>query len=80
MKSSRSGIEVMVEDCGQDDQLIQLAVQKTYGAELAPWRDRPLDQAFPYLILDARYEKARVDHWIVDVAVLRKYLRNRLSG
>jgi putative transposase len=39
-------------------------------AELAPWRDRPLEEAFPYLILDARYEKARVDHRIVDVAVL----------
>lgn len=39
-------------------------------AELTPWRDRALEEAFPYLILDARYEKARVDHQIVDVAVL----------
>lgn len=39
-------------------------------AELAPWRERALEGAFPYLILDARYEKARVDHRIVDVAVL----------
>lgn len=38
--------------------------------ELGPWRERPLGKEFPYLLLDARYEKARVDHRIVDVAVL----------
>jgi putative transposase len=38
--------------------------------ELEPWRTRSLEEAFPYVILDARYEKARVDHRIVDVAVL----------
>lgn len=37
--------------------------------ELEPWRQRGLEEAFPYVILDARYEKARVDHRIVDVAV-----------
>lgn len=44
---------------------------KELDAELAPWRERSLEaEAFPYVILDARYEKARVDHKIVDVAVL----------
>jgi len=38
--------------------------------ELEPWRERPLEGSYPYLIVDARYEKARVDHRIVDVAVL----------
>jgi len=38
--------------------------------ELEPWRRRRLEGEFPYVILDARYEKARVDHRIVDVAVL----------
>jgi len=38
---------------------------------LAAWRGRPLDgQAVPYLILDARYEKARIDGVVRDVAVL----------
>ena len=38
---------------------------------LAAWRDRPLDgQAVRYLILDARYEKARIDGVVRDVAVL----------
>lgn len=40
-------------------------------ADLEPWRTRRLDgECFPYVMLDARYEKARVDHRIVDVAVL----------
>jgi len=39
--------------------------------ELEPWRTRPLEGArYPYVMLDARYEKARVEHRIVDVAVL----------
>jgi putative transposase len=38
--------------------------------ELEPWRRRALEETFPYVLLDARYEKARVDHRIVDVAVL----------
>src|SRR6056297_286506 len=38
---------------------------------LAAWRDRPLNgQAVPYLILDARYEKARIQGVVRDVAVL----------
>ena len=38
---------------------------------LAAWRDRPLDgMAVPYLILDARYEKARIDGVVRDVAIL----------
>ena len=38
---------------------------------LATWRDRPLDgMAVPYLILDARYEKARIDGIVRDVAIL----------
>lgn len=38
--------------------------------ELEPWRQRALEGEFPYVLVDARYEKARVDHRIVDVAVL----------
>jgi putative transposase len=39
-------------------------------AELEPWRTRLLTGKYVYLILDARYEKVRVDHRIVDMAVL----------
>jgi putative transposase len=40
-------------------------------AELAAWRDRPLEaQGYPYLFVDARYEKVRVDGRVVSQGVL----------
>ena len=42
---------------------------KLLDDELAAWRDRPLGQ-MKYLIIDARYEKARYDGVVRDVAVL----------
>lgn len=43
-------------------------------AELGRWRSRPLgEKAYPYLFVDARYEKARVDHRIVSEGVLIVY-------
>jgi len=43
-------------------------------AELERWRSRPLgEKAYPYLFVDARYEKARVDHRIVSEGVLIVY-------
>src|SRR5688572_23384526 len=39
--------------------------------ELDVWRNRPLNEvAYPYLILDARYEKVRRDGVVLDCAVL----------
>jgi putative transposase len=38
--------------------------------ELEPWRQRELEGEFPYVLVDARYEKVRVDRRIVDMAVL----------
>jgi transposase-like protein len=43
-------------------------------SELERWRKRPLhEKAYPYLFVDARYEKARVDHRIVGEGVLIVY-------
>ncbi len=40
-------------------------------AELGAWRSRSLKgEAYPYLFVDARYEKARVDHKVVSQGVL----------
>ncbi len=40
-------------------------------AELRAWRGRSLEaKAYPYLFVDARYEKARVDHRVVSQGVL----------
>lgn len=38
--------------------------------ELEPWRTRPLERSYAYVFVDARYEKVRVDHRVVDMAVL----------
>jgi putative transposase len=43
-------------------------------SELERWRNRPLhEKAYPYLFVDARYEKARVEHRIVSEGVLIVY-------
>jgi putative transposase len=40
-------------------------------AQLGAWRSRPLEaDAYPYVFVDARYEKVRVDHRIVSQGVL----------
>ncbi len=40
-------------------------------AELRAWRSRRLEaEAYPYLFVDARYEKVRVDHKVVSQGVL----------
>src|SRR5699024_6559043 len=38
--------------------------------ELEAWRSRPLEGTYPYVLLDARWEKCRRDGAIVDMAVL----------
>ena len=38
--------------------------------ELEPWRTRSLEGEHPYVFLDARYEKVRLERRVVDMAVL----------
>jgi len=38
--------------------------------DLATWRNRPLQGSWPYLFVDARYEKTRHDHRVVSQGVL----------
>jgi putative transposase len=45
-------------------------IVKKLDGELSHFARRRLDEPFPYLILDARYEKVRVDHVIQSQAVL----------
>jgi transposase-like protein len=43
----------------------------TLDAELKAWRERRLEaEAYPYLFVDARYEKARVDGRVASQGVL----------
>ena len=46
------------------------SIVKRLDAELARFMTRQLAEPFPYLIVDARYEKVRVDHVIRDQAVM----------
>src|SRR5262252_9014038 len=46
------------------------AINQRLDARLAQFADRPLAEAFPYLILDARYERVREAGVIVSQAVL----------
>jgi transposase-like protein len=46
------------------------AIVKKLDGELSRFARRRLEEPFPYLILDARYEKVRVDHVIRSQAVL----------
>lgn len=46
------------------------AINKKLDRELAVFSERPLEQSYPYLILDARYEKVRIDGVIRSQAVL----------
>lgn len=42
----------------------------TLDEELSAWRERPLEQAIPYLLVDARYEKVRFNGRIQSMGVL----------
>jgi len=38
-------------------------------SELEQWRERSLDDVYPYVIIDARYDKCRISSRITDIAV-----------
>ena len=45
-------------------------LSKQLDEEIAFWRDRPLEKKYPYLIIDARYEKVRKQGKVVSQGVL----------
>lgn len=68
--STRKVSAIVEQLCGtsvSSTQVSQCAAR--LDSELAAWRTRPL-QAFPYLVLDARYEKVRHGGQLLDCAVL----------
>jgi putative transposase len=68
--TTRKVAAVMQELCGLDVTSTQVsrAVQ-ALDAELTQWRERPLGE-IPYVFLDARYEKVRVNGVVVTCALL----------
>jgi putative transposase len=70
--STRKVKEVTEELCGTSfSKSLVSSLAGSLDSELEAWRNRPLEaKAYPYLFVDARYEKVRVDHRIVTQGVL----------
>jgi transposase-like protein len=57
--------------CGLEVSKSQVSsLTQKLDAEIAQWRTRPLPQAYPYLVVDARYEKVRQGGAVVSQGVL----------
>ena len=57
--------------CGLEVSKSQVsALSQKLDAEVAQWRARPLTEAYPYLVVDARYEKVRRGGAVVSQGVL----------
>ena len=69
--STRKVTKVTETLCGTSFSKSQVsALTGRLETDLAAWRSRPLTHAYPYLIVDARYEDVRVDGRIVSQGVL----------
>ena len=68
--STRKVAAIVEELCGTSVSSTQVSeCTKLLDAELQQWRERPLGR-FPYLVLDARHEKVRLNAQLLDCAVL----------
>jgi putative transposase len=70
--STRKVKEVTEELCGTSfSKSLVSSLAGSLDSELEAWRDRRLQaRAYPYVFVDARYEKVRVDHKVVNRGVL----------
>jgi transposase-like protein len=70
--STRKVKEITEELCGTSfSKSLVSSLAGSLDAELQAWRNRPLEaEGYPYLFVDARYEKVRVDHKVVGQGVL----------
>jgi putative transposase len=70
--STRKVKDITEELCGMSfSKSLVSSLAGSLDSELGAWRSRPLSgEAYPYVFVDARYEKARVGHRIVSQGVL----------
>ena len=70
--STRKVKEVTEELCGTSfSESLVSSLAGSLDSELQAWRNRRLEaEAYPYLFVDARYEKVRVDGRVVSQGVL----------
>jgi len=71
--STRRVTKIVEQLCGFEVSQSQVSdAAALLDEEITKWRNRPLG-AFPYLVVDATYEKARVNRTVVSTAVLIAY-------
>jgi putative transposase len=57
--------------CGLDISRSQVSrLTKGLDKEIGIWRSRELEKEYPYVVVDARYEKVRINHEVVSQGVL----------
>jgi len=57
--------------CGLDISKSQVSrLAKDLDEEVQAWRNRPLSKPYPYLVVDARYERIRINHKVLPQGVL----------
>ena len=72
--ATRSVKNILEKMCGLEVSAMQVSrATKMLDEEFEKWRNRPIKESVKYLLLDARYEKVRVDGSIVDCALLIAY-------
>ena len=70
--STRKGKHITEEQCGTSfSKSLDSSLASGPNAEIGVWRDRQIEaKAYPYLIVDARYDKVRTDRRVVSQGVL----------
>ena len=69
--STRKVKRITEQLCGHELSKSQVsALAKNLDEELHAWRSRPLEGSYPYVVVDARYEKIRRAHRVVSQGVL----------
>jgi len=69
--STRKVTDITEKLCGIDfSKSLVSDLSKQLDEEIASWRNRPLEKKYPYLIIDARYEKVRKNGKVVSQGVL----------
>jgi transposase-like protein len=70
--STRKVKEITEALCGLEVSRSQVSeLAKDLDGEIAAWRMRPLEQPYPYLVVDAHYEKVRRSRRVVSDGVLK---------
>lgn len=72
--ATRDVRNILEKMCGLEVSAMQVSrATQMLDDEFEKWRKRPLSEPVKYLLLDARYEKVRVDGCVVDCALLTAY-------